>query len=154
MAKKVMFISSVGGHLTQILQLKSIFSKYDYVLITEKTKITKDMRKYNVNYLFYGSRQYWYFYAFILFINFFKSIYLFIKYRPEVIVSTGAHTAVFMCYIGKLFRRKIIFIESFAKKEKPNLSGRLIYPIANVFVVQWKSMLSHYPKAKYWGWIY
>ena len=29
--KKVMFISSVGGHLTQILELKKIFNNYEYV---------------------------------------------------------------------------------------------------------------------------
>ena len=49
--KKVMFISSVGGHLTQLLELKKIFDDYDYVLVTEKTDVTKDMKsKYNMEY--------------------------------------------------------------------------------------------------------
>ncbi len=49
--KKVMFISSVGGHLTQLLELKNIFSNYDYVLITEKNDVTKDMvNKYNISF--------------------------------------------------------------------------------------------------------
>ena len=39
--KKVMFISSTGGHLTQLLQLKELFKEYEYVLITEKTDVTK-----------------------------------------------------------------------------------------------------------------
>ena len=39
--KKVMFISSKGGHLTQLLQLKELFKEYEYVLITEKTDVTK-----------------------------------------------------------------------------------------------------------------
>ena len=57
--KRVMFISSVGGHLTQLLELKSIFKDYNYVLVTEKTEVTKDMKsKYNMNYLLYGSREY------------------------------------------------------------------------------------------------
>ena len=34
--KRVMFISSVGGHLTQLLELKSLFKDYNYVLVTEK----------------------------------------------------------------------------------------------------------------------
>ncbi len=152
--KKVMFISSVGGHLTQLLQLSKIFNHYDYLLVTEKTPVTKKLNKYNIKYLLYGSRQYWYIYIFILPINFIKSLYLFLLYRPNTIVTTGAHTAVSMCYIGKLFRRKIVFIESFAKKDNPSLSGRLVYPIATTFVVQWQTMLKHYPKAEYWGWIY
>ena len=153
--KRVMFISSVGGHLTQLLELKSIFKDYNYVLVTEKTEVTKDMKKkYNMNYLLYGSREYLLSYIFKFSFNVLKSFYLFFKYRPNVRVTTGAHTAVPMCYIGRLFGKKIIFIESYAKRTSPTLSGRLVYPIATTFVVQWETMLEFYPKAKYWGGIY
>lgn len=153
--KKVMFICSVGGHLTQMLQLKRIFNDYNYVLVTEKTDVTKDMKnKYNMEYLVYGSRQYIFSYIFKFIYNFFKSLYLFIKIRPEVIVTTGTHTAVPMCYISRIFGKKVIFIESFAKRTSPTLSGRLVYPVANTFVVQWESMKKFYPKAEVWGWIY
>lgn len=155
MKKKVMFISSVGGHLTQMLELKKIFNDYDYVLVTEKTDVTVDLKdKYKIDYLVYGSRQYLFKYFFIFLYNMFKSIFLFIKYRPSVIVTTGTHTAVVMCYLGFIFRRKVIFIESFAKRTSPTLSGKLVYPIATTFIVQWKSMLKFYPKAKYFGGIY
>ena len=153
--KKVMFISSVGGHLTQLLELKNLFKEYDYVLVTEKTDVTKDMKdKYNMEYLVYGSREYLFSYIFKFSYNIMKSLYLFIKYRPNVIVTTGAHTSVPMCYIGRLFGRKVIFIESYAKRTSPTLSGRLVYPIATTFIVQWETMLEHYPKAKYFGGIY
>ncbi len=155
MKKRVMFISSVGGHLTQMLELKSIFNDYDYVLVTEKTDVTISMKeKYKLEFLKYGSRKYLFRYIFIELFNVIKSFYLFFKYRPKVIVTTGTHTAVFMCYIGWLFRRKIIYIESFAKRTSPTLSGRLVYPIATTFVVQWESMKEVYPKAVYWGGIY
>lgn len=38
MKKNVMFISSTGGHLNEMMQLKSLFKKYDYYIVTEKTK--------------------------------------------------------------------------------------------------------------------
>lgn len=153
--KKVMFISSVGGHLTQLLELKKIFNDYNYVLVTEKTDVTKDMKeKYNMEYLIYGSREYLFSYIFKFLFNIIKSLYLFLKYRPNVIVTTGAHTSVPMCYIGRLFGRKVIFIESYAKRNSPTLSGRLVYPIATTFIVQWETMLEFYPKAKYFGGIY
>lgn len=153
--KRVMFISSVGGHLTQMLELKSIFNNYNYVLITDKTDVSMPLKeKYNMNYLKYGSRHYFFQYFFIFTFNIIKSFYLFFKYNPKVIVTTGTHTAVPMCYIGWIFRRKIIYIESFAKRTSPTLAGKLVYPIASVFVVQWKSLLKFFPKAKYWGGIY
>ena len=54
-----------------------------------------------------------------------------------------------MCYIGKLFKRKIIYIETMANINHKTLTGKIVYPIANLFVVQWKNMLKLYPKAIY-----
>ena len=150
-----MFICSVGGHLTQMLQLKDMFDNYDYVLVTEDTDVTKDLKeKFKTEYLVYGSRKYLFKYIFIFLYNIFKSLCLFVRYRPKCIVTTGTHTAVPMCYLGWLFRRKVIFIESFSKRNTPTLSGKLVYPIASTFVVQWESMLKVYPKAKFWGGVY
>ena len=81
-------------------------------------------------------------------------MFFYIKLRPKYIITTGTHTAVPMCYIGKLFGSKIIFIETFANKNTKTLSGKLIYPIANLFLVQWEEMLKLYPKAIFGGSIY
>ena len=153
--KRVMFICSVGGHLTQMLQMKNIFDDYNYVLVTEKTDVTKDLnQKHKTEYLVYGSRKYLFKYLFIFLFNILKSICLFIKYRPTTIITTGTHTAVPMCYLGWLFRRKVIYIESFSKRTTPTMAGKMVYPIATTFVVQWESMLKVYPKAEYWGGLY
>ena len=154
--KKVMFISSTGGHLEELLRLKSLFKDYDYSLITEKTKSNLNLReKYNnVSFLVYGTKDHLFSYIFKFTFNFFKSIFLYFKYKPKYIVTTGTHTAVPMCYIGKLFKSKIIFIETFANRESKTFAGKLIYPIADKFIVQWKQMLKFYPKAEYWGWIF
>ena len=153
---KVLFISSTGGHLNELLQLKPLFKKYDSYLITEKTKSTKSLKdKFdNVYFLVYGTKHHFFQYMFKFPYNILRSLYLFIKIRPNVIVTTGTHTAVPMCYIGKLFRRKIIYIETFANRKTKTVTGKLIYPIADSFIVQWESMLELYPKATYGGWIY
>ena len=155
--KKVLFISSTGGHLDELLQLEKIFDKYNYSIITEKDKSTKNLvQKYNkkIHFLLYGTRQRKLLFPFVFLINCFKSLFLYLKIRPKYIISTGTHTAVPMCYIGKLFGSKVIFIETFANRSSKTLSGKLIYPIANLFIVQWEEMLKLYPKAVYGGWIY
>ena len=154
--KKVLFISSTGGHLNELLQLKSTMKKYDSYLITEKTKSTIGLEKEFKNKIYfmkYGTKSH-FSYIYIFPFNCLKSIYYFFKIRPKVIVTTGAHTAVFMCYFAKLFRRKIIYIETFANIHSKSMSGKLVYPIADLFIVQWKSMLEIYPKAIYGGWIF
>lgn len=155
--KKVLFIASTGGHLSEMLQLKSCFDNYDYSIVTEMTGSTKDLKnKYpkKVDYLVFGTKDHLFSYIFKFSYNILKSIYLYFKIRPQYIVTTGTHTAVPICYIGKLFGSKIIFIETFANSKTKTLSGKMVYPIADKFIVQWEEMLKLYPKATYGGWIY
>lgn len=154
---KVLFISSTGGHLSELLQLESMFDNYDYHIITEKTKSTLSLKnKYNkkINYLVYGTKSRFLSYMYKFPYNCIKSLILYIKIRPKVVVTTGAHTGVPFCYIGKLFGSKIIFIETLANIETRTLSGRMVYPIADVFIVQWENMLKFYPKAILGGKMY
>ena len=59
--------------------------------------------------------------------------------------------AVSLVLISKFFGKKVIFIESFSRVESPSLFGKLIDPISNLTVVQWKSLLRYYPKGVYGG---
>ncbi|MEG0825991.1 MAG: PssD/Cps14F family polysaccharide biosynthesis glycosyltransferase [Bacilli bacterium] len=155
--KKVLFISSTGGHLSEMMQLKSMFDKYDYHIITEKTKSNDKLSKIypnKVNYLIYGSKDHLVLYPFKLLVNCIKSLYFYFKIKPKFIITTGAHTAGPMCCIGKIFGSKIIYIETFANINSKTITGRLVYHFADLFIVQWKDMLKLYPKAVYGGWIY
>lgn len=155
--KRVLFISSTGGHFSELLQLKPLFNKYDSYIITEKDKTNENLKEEYGDKLFflpYGTRSKLFTYIFKYFYLCLKTIYLFFRIRPKYIVTTGTHTAVPMCYLGKLFGCKIIFIETFANSKSKTLSGKMIYPIANLFIVQWKEMLDLYPKAVYGGSIY
>ena len=144
-----------GGHINELQQLD--FKRYDYSVVTEKTKTTRGLKekyKNRIHYLIYGTRKKPILYFFIMLLNFFISLTIFIKIRPDIVVTTGAHTAVLMCYIAKLFGKKVIWIETFANKNSKTLAGRLVYPIADTFVVQWEEMKKIYKKAVYWGSIF
>lgn len=157
MKKKVLFIASSGGHLSELMQLEPMFKNYDYYLITEKSKSTmflKNKYKNRVSYLVFGTRFHFFSYFFKLIYNSIKSLFIYIKVRPKYIVSTGAHTAGPMCLIGHIFGSKIIFIESFANSFTKSVTGRIVYKFASLFIVQWDSMLELYPNATYGGWIY
>ena len=160
MKKKVLFIASTGGHLEELMQLKPMFDKYDYHIITEKTKSNLSLKNKfpgKVNFLVYGSyttlaRKISY--PFKLMYNTIKSFILYLKIRPKYIISTGAHTSGPMCLIGHIFGSKIIYIETFANMVTKTTTGKLIYPIADKFIVQWESMKELYPNAEFGGWIF
>ena len=119
--KKVLFISSTGGHFNELIKLEPLFKNYDYSIITEKDKTTKSFkRKYKDKIFFvpYSTRSKILTYIFIYQYIILKSIVLFLKIKPDVIISTGTHTAVPMCYLGKMFRKKVIYIETYANIKK------------------------------------
>lgn len=154
---KVLFISSTGGHLNELLQLKPLFSKYDSYIMTEKTKSNTSLKNTyheKIHFLLYGTRHHLLKYVFILFANCLISLYFYFKIHPKVVVTTGTHTAGPMCCIAKLFGSKVIYIETFANVHTKTATGKLLYKIADVFIVQWESMLEVYPKAIYGGWIF
>lgn len=152
--KKVLFIASTGGHLDELLQLKPLFDSYDYHIITERTKTNLALKKEygkRVNYVIYGTKDHKFTYLFKLFFNCCIELIQFIRIRPKYIVSTGAHIAGPMCCIGKIFGSKIIFIETFANSSTKTITGKLVYKFADLFIVQWESMLKLYPNAKFFG---
>ncbi len=151
-SQRILFTCSSGGHLEEILQLQKIIAKSNSYLFTETNqKDLKDFGKvYTVNQINRKEKNF--------FINFIKLFFLsrkiIKKIRPSVIVSTGALVTVPMCIIGKFMHIKIIYIESFARIDKPSLTGKIMYKFADVFVVQWKDLLKYFPKAKFWGGIF
>lgn len=155
--KRVLFISSTGGHFNELMRLKTLFEKYDTYIATEKQKTNdylRDEYKNKMFYLLYGTKDHPLIYPFKLIINAFISLYYFIKIRPDAIVTTGTHTAGPICCIAKIFGKKIIYIETIANINSKTITGSLIYHFADLFIVQWESMLKLYPKAIYKGVIY
>ena len=137
--------------------LEPMFQKYDFHIITEKdnsTEYLKEKYQDKLGYMIYGTKDHPISYPFKLLANCFKSVYYYFKIRPDFIVTTGVHTAGPMCCLGKIFGSRIVYIETFANIHSKTITGRLIYHFADLFIVQWKSMLKLYPKATYGGWIY
>ncbi len=78
--------------------------------------------------------------------NTFLATKILLKERPYVIISTGAGVAVPFFYIGKLLGAKLIYIEVYDRIDSPTLTGKVVYPIVDVFILQWKEQKKFYPK--------
>ena len=76
---------------------------------------------------------------------------MFLRTRPDVVISTGAGVAIATCYIAKLFGKRIVYVEDWCQVERPGLTGRIIYPIADLFIIQRESLRRFYPKAVFGG---
>ncbi|MCL1631171.1 O-antigen ligase family protein [Sporolactobacillus sp. CPB3-1] len=150
----ICLISSSGGHLEQLKRLLPIVKEYSHTIITEKNTSTSNMNNfYEVNYLIQQDRKKTLF-ILVYLINFLISAVFYLRFRPKIIISTGAGVVIPFCLIGKLFGSKIIFIESFAKVNSPTITGRIVYKFADQFYIQWTDLKKCYPKGIYRGTIY
>ncbi len=155
--KKILLVSSDGGHLAQLLEMKELYSRYDYLLVTEKAKSTLPLQEnYNVKFVEARSegqkRNFGFFYSLVK--NTFLALSIIRSHRPKVIITTGSHTAIPFCVVGKAMGVKVVWILSYARINSKAASANLIYPMADRFLVQWPSMKKHYKKAIYKGSVY
>ena len=139
------------------MQLKNMFNDYDFYIVTERMKTNnylKEKYKSKVSYLLYGTKDHMLTYPFVLLANCFICLFIYLKFHPDYIVTTGAHVGGVMALIGKIFGSRVVYIETFANITTKTITGKLVYKFADIFIVQWESMLELYPNATYGGWIF
>ena len=144
---KICLISSPGGHLTYLLYLRSIWKQYAHFWVTSDAgALSRSLTGETLFYIIDPQRN------IIKFIrNWVQAGSLLIKESPDVIITTGSGIAIPICILGRLLGKKIVFIETAAAVRVLSLTGKIIYPLAHLFIVQWKYLLPKYPKAVYGG---
>lgn len=130
-----------------MLKLLPAFKGYEYFYVLfYKPVIDSFLREEKVYLVVSPERN-----PFLFILNFFQSLVIFLKARPNVVVSTGAGVAIAMCYIAKLFGKKVIYIEDWCIVEKPSVTGRAVYPISDLFIIQREHLKKFYPNAVFGG---
>ncbi|MBQ9590097.1 MAG: polysaccharide biosynthesis protein [Butyrivibrio sp.] len=152
-AIKIAFVASSGGHLEEISRLKAIEENYNCFLVTEKSDFeVKDFCKKRYYVPMMNRRQMSFIPKFMLL--FLKTWMILLKEKPDFIITTGALVAYPFCVVGKLLGIKVIYVESFARVNEPSLTGKLVYNMSDLFMVQWEDMLEKYPKSMLGGSIF
>ena len=151
--KRICLCSSSGGHFEQLMMLKPLTEEYDSFIVTEKLDYEVKVGSLPVKYVLAINRTDKLFFFKFLY-NIIKSFFIVLNNRPDVIISTGALAAVPMMAWTKIFGGKVIYIESFAKINTPNISGKIAYKFADRFYIQWESLRRYYPNALNKGGIY
>jgi UDP-N-acetylglucosamine transferase subunit ALG13 len=68
--------------------------------------------------------------------------------RPRVVLSSGAGLAAPVCIAAKLTGSSLIFVETMARVHRGSATGRLLYRLADRFLVQWPELRRVYPRAE------
>jgi len=145
---KIGIITSRGGHLFQMYQLKPWWEKHGRFWVTFSGSDVSSLLKNEKIYYGYQpeSRN-----IVNAIRNFFLAIKILQKEKPTILVSCGAGIAPPFFYVGKLLGIKLIFIEPYDFINYPSLSGKMIAPIVDELLVQQKEQLRFFRNAKYKG---
>ena len=146
----VMLVCNKGGHYSELMSLKSCWNGIAAPwMVTDKHDACLDFGNNFLEFeaFNYSRKRYR---AFIG--NVCYALRLCRELRPDYVISTGAGIAVPLFIVAKLFGAKLVFIESRARVYSKSRAGRLLYPLCDVFLVQWPEMLEVYgKKALYMG---
>lgn len=141
---KVCLVGSSGGHLTHLYMLKPFWQDKERFWVTFDKEDARSLLQEEKMYpCYYPSNRS----IKALIINTAKAIKIIRKERPDLMISSGAAPAIPFFYIGKLFGAKTVYIEVFDRINKPTMTGKLVYPVTDKFIVEWEEMRKIYPKA-------
>ena len=143
---KVLMVSSNGGHFWQLLSVMDSFAQDEMCLVSFKTPDVESWVELN------PLPAYWGYYptnrsVMNLIRNSILSIRVMRRFRPDLVVTTGAGIAVPFMVLGKLlFGAKTMFVEVFDRVTSASLTGRLVAPFSDWVILQWPEQQAFYNK--------
>jgi UDP-N-acetylglucosamine:LPS N-acetylglucosamine transferase len=145
---KICLAASAGGHLSQLLKVAGCTNGHDvFVVTTSEAMRTKLASLGRVHVVGECNREHLLRVAGVLL----RCIRVVFRERPHVIISTGAAPACLCCLLAKLLGAKVVWVDSITNVERISLSGRMVRPVADLFLVQWPELAGKYRGVEYVG---
>lgn len=146
---RLCLVSSSGGHWEQLQKLQPLIDKYDGFLVTEKTQFPEKAKYFMIQT---DLKDKWM--PLKMIVNGLHSVGIWIKERPDFVITTGTMVAYPFYLLAVLFHKKIVYIETFGRANMPTVAGKKMEKHADLFIVQWETQAKHYKKAVYGGCLY
>ena len=147
---RLCFVSSSGGHWEQLQKLKPLADKYEGFFVTEKTQFETPLGKYfmkqtDLKDKLMAPKMLW---------NTIYTLCIWIKERPDFVITTGTMVAYPFYLLAVLFHKKFVFIETFGRANMATVAGKKMEKHTDLFIVQWETQKKFYKKAVYGGCLY
>ncbi|UJR80257.1 UDP-N-acetylglucosamine--LPS N-acetylglucosamine transferase [Sandaracinus amylolyticus] len=134
--KKILAISSGGGHWIELMRLRPAFEGHQVVYVTvsetyrshvpgEKLRVVPDVTRWDrVGLVKCAARV----------------LGVLVAERPDVVISTGALPGFFGIVLGKSLGCRTIWVDSIANVEELSMSGAKVGPFADLWLTQWREL--------------
>jgi UDP-N-acetylglucosamine:LPS N-acetylglucosamine transferase len=142
-ATRVMLVCSSGGHLVQLHTLKPWWQRHDRLWVT--------FEKLDSESLLAGERVAWAHHPTTrnlrnLARNLGLAWRLLREFRPDVVVSSGAGVAFPFFLLARVLGHRTVYVEVYDRIDTATVTGRLCYPLSDLFLLQWQEQRRNYPK--------
>ncbi|ANY83201.1 hypothetical protein BB934_27960 (plasmid) [Microvirga ossetica] len=145
--RKILAISSGGGHWVQLCRLRAAFCDCDVVYASVDPIYAEDVPGQRLYIVCNATRRD----KFALPVLVAQLFLILLRERPEVVVTTGAAPALIALALAKLvFRSRTIWIDSIANCEHLSTSGALARKFSDAWLTQWPQ-LARTDGPEYWG---
>jgi UDP-N-acetylglucosamine transferase subunit ALG13 len=151
---RICLAASGGGHIRQILDLEPFWGGHDAYIVTEPTALGDSLAKRHdvrfVPHFAFGQRKIgsWLTLLRSGAANFRASRRIDREMLPDIVISTGAGSALFTALLAKRRGARFILIESFARVRAPSLFGRMAKRFADRTIVQSAELATVWPDAE------
>lgn len=146
---RLCLVSSSGGHWEQLQKLQPLIDKYDGFMVTEKTQFEANakyfMKQTDLKDKLMIFKMLW---------NAFYALIIWIKERPDFVITTGTMVAYPFYLLAVVFNKRFVFIETFGRANMPTVAGKKMEKHSDLFIVQWETQKKYYKKAIYGGCLY
>lgn len=134
---KVCLTASAGGHLVQLLRLRSSWDRFDTVYVSTVDVVRDKLAHFGRVYIVGEcNRQH----PLQTLGVFWRCLKVIRTERPDVVISTGAAPGFLMCLTGRFFGAKVVWIDSIANVRRLSMSGKMIRPWCSLFLTQWEEL--------------
>jgi beta-1,4-N-acetylglucosaminyltransferase len=142
---RVALVSSCGGHLAELLLLADVFADLPhFFVVDDRIELPHEMREVT-HFVTHSERD------LKSLVAAFQIAKVFLRERPDVILTTGAGVGLLACLVGRLLGVPTVYIETIARISKPSLTGRIMQYVAHSIFVQWPELVPQLRRAKFAG---
>ena len=149
MKKKILAVASGGGHWRQLMLLKPSFCGCRQFFVTTINGLPEENGIQDFRIVADSNKDQ----KLMIIVTFMQLLFIVMKYRPNIIITTGAAPGLLAIIIGRVFFIKSIWIDSIANAEELSLGGRASQYFANIVLTQWEH-LADGSKVEYKGSIF
>ncbi|MCA8965228.1 MAG: UDP-N-acetylglucosamine--LPS N-acetylglucosamine transferase [Planctomycetes bacterium] len=133
---RVLALSSGGGHWIELLRLRPAFAGAELHFASVNEDYRADVADARFHRIPDATR--WNKLALLRLL--WRLLWLLLRVRPDVIVTTGAAPGYLAIRLGRLLRARTIWLDSIANVDELSLSGRMAGKHADLWLTQWEHL--------------